>query len=110
MIDLGQPNIDLRKFFSETPVHEIDGKQVDSKALINSVSMVSMKLNSNNADHVQHLTTEGLTKQQRLEFVRDIRTDLGSDLFELSTCNRVLYVGFGVYEQLSISVLRVASR
>lgn len=110
MSDLGQPNIDLRKFFSATPVHEIDGEQIDSKSLINSVSMVSMKLNSNNAEHVQYLTTEGLSKQQRLEFIRDIRNDLGSDLFELSTCNRVLYVGFGVTcKQLSSSVLKVSS-
>lgn len=110
MVNLGQPNIDLTRFLNESPAHEINGKSVDAKALINSVSMISMKLDSNNVEHVKYLTTEGLSKNQRLEHIKKIRDNLGADLFELSTCNRVLYVGFGVdCDELESSVLTTTS-
>ena len=54
------------------------------------------KLRALEDEHVKYLTTEGLSKKQRLEFIKKIRDNLGADLFELSTCNRVVYVGFGV--------------
>jgi glutamyl-tRNA reductase len=107
---LGTPNIDLTKFFDAAPTHEINGKSVDAKTLINSVSMISMKLDSGNVEHVKYLTTEGLTKKQRLKFLNDAKQELNADLFELSTCNRVLYVGFDVTStELESSVLRTAS-
>ena len=110
MKTLGAPNIDLTKFFEAAPTHEINGKSVDAKTLINSVSMISMKLDSDNVEHVKYLTTEGLTKKQRLKFLNDIKQELNADLFELSTCNRVLYVGFDVTSsELESSVLRTAS-
>ena len=110
MKTLGTPNIDLSKFFASPPKHEIRGKTVDAKELMNSVSMISMKLNSKNVEHVKYLTTEGLTKKQRLSFLQDIKKELRADLFELSTCNRVLYVGFNVTcEELQASVLKTAS-
>ncbi len=110
MKTLGSPNINLTKFFSSPPSHEINGKAVDAKTLMNSVSMISMKLDSSNVEHVKYLTTEGLSKKQRLAFLRDVKQALNSDLFELSTCNRVLYVGFNVTcAELESSVLRTAS-
>ena len=110
MKTLGAPNIDLTKFFDAAPTHEINGKSVDAKTLINSVSMISMKLDSDNVEHVKYLTTEGLTKKQRLKFLNDVKQELNADLFELSTCNRVLYVGFDVTStELESSVLRTAS-
>ena len=110
MKTLGTPNIDLTKFFDAAPTHEINGKSVDAKTLINSVSMISMKLDSDNVEHVKYLTTEGLTKKQRLKFLNDIKQELNAGLFELSTCNRVLYVGFDVTStELESSVLRTAS-
>ena len=110
MKTLGAPNIDLTKFFDAAPTHEINGKSVDAKTLINSVSMISMKLDSGNVEHVKYLTTEGLTKKQRLKFLNDVKQELNADLFELSTCNRVLYVGFDVTStELESSVLRTAS-
>ena len=110
MKTLGTPNIDLTKFFDAAPTHEINGKSVDAKTLINSVSMISMKLDSGNVEHVKYLTTEGLTKKQRLNFLNDVKQELNADLFELSTCNRVLYVGFDVTStELESSVLRTAS-
>ena len=110
MKTLGTPNIDLTKFFDAAPTHEVNGKSVDAKTLINSVSMISMKLDSGNVEHVKYLTTEGLTKKQRLKFLNDVKQELNADLFELSTCNRVLYVGFDVTStELESSVLRTAS-
>ena len=110
MKTLGTPNIDLTKFFDAAPTHEINGESVDAKTLINSVSMISMKLDSDNVEHVKYLTTEGLTKKQRLKFLNDVKQELNADLFELSTCNRVLYVGFDVTStELESSVLRTAS-
>ena len=110
MVNLGQPNIDLTRFLNQSPVHEINGQRVDAMSLINSVSMISMKLDSSNVEHVKYLTTEGLSKKQRLDFIKKIRDNLGADLFELSTCNRVLYVGFGVdCDKLESSVLATTS-
>ncbi len=110
MKTLGTPNIDLTKFLSASPTHEIDGRQVDALELMNSVSMISMKLDSSNVEHVKYLTTEGLDKQQRLTFIQDIRKEINTDLFELSTCNRVLYVGFNITcDELEAGVMKVTS-
>ena len=110
MSDLGVPKIDLTRFFAESYVHEIDGHSVDPQKLINSVSLISMKINTENADHVKYLTTEGLSKEERLTYIKNIRETLNSDVFEMSTCNRVLYVGFGVTcEELESCVLESTS-
>ena len=110
MKTLGTPNIDFTRFFAAPPTHQINGRTVDANELMNSVSMVSMKLDSDNVEYVKYLTTEGLNKKQRLNFLRDVRAELGADLFELSTCNRVLYVGFNVTcEELKSSVLKTAA-
>ena len=110
MQNLGTPKIDLTKFLTEAPVHEVDGQNVDAESLINSVSMISMKLDSNNVEYVKNLTTEGLSKHQRLSYIKKIRKNLDADLFELSTCNRVLYVGFGTdCTELESTVLSTSS-
>ncbi len=107
--NLGMPKIDLTKFLKEPPVHEINGKSVNAQSLIDSVSMISIKLNSSNVEFVKKLTTEGLSKKQRLENNLKIREQINTDIFELSTCNRVLYVGFGIDStQLESSVLSVS--
>ena len=110
MPNLGNPKIDLTRFFSESSVHEINGRKVDSKELINGVSMISMKIDQSNVDSVKHFTSEGLSKEDRLSYVRKIRDSLDADVFEMSTCNRVLFVGFGVdSNQLESTVLKIAS-
>ena len=79
---------------------------MDARKLMMSVSMISMKLNSDNVEYVRYLTTEGLSKKQRLQYIQQLQSELGSDLIELSPCNRVLYVGFGVScKELETSVL-----
>ena len=72
MKDLGHPNIDLTRFLSAPAVHEINGQKVDAKELMNNICMLTMKIDSTNVEHVKLLTTEGLNKQQRLEFIRDL--------------------------------------
>ena len=94
MSNLGAPKIDLTRFLSASPVHEINGVAVDAMQLMNSVSMVSMKLDAENVESVKALTTEGLSKASRIEAIQKVKEHLGCDVFELSTCNRVLYVGF----------------
>tara|TARA_B100001175_G_scaffold65656_1_gene53780 strand:+ start:1026 stop:2444 length:1419 start_codon:yes stop_codon:yes gene_type:complete len=96
MNDLGHPNIDLTRFLNAPVVHEINGQKVDAQKLMNDICMVTMKIDSDNVEHVKHLTTEGLDKQQRLEFIRNLSETSQTEIFEFSTCNRVLYVGFGI--------------
>ena len=108
MKNLGPPKIDLTKLLSTPTVHTINGTTVDPIKLMNNVSMVSMKLNSDNVEEVKIMTTEGNSKDERIKFIQEIRDRVKSDVFELSTCNRVLYVGFEVNcEILEKSVLEV---
>lgn len=93
---LGAPKIDLSRFFNEAPSHVINGKKMDAKSLMDSVSMISLKLDSENVEQAKSITTEGLPLEQRLEFVQGLKSSIKHDVFELSTCNRVLYVGFSV--------------
>jgi len=107
--DLGSPKIDLTRFFSESSVHEINGRKVDSKELINGVSMISMKIDQDNVDSVKYFTSEGLSKEDRLAYITKIKNALEADVFELSTCNRVLFVGFGIdSKRLEAAILQVA--
>tara|TARA_B100001094_G_scaffold194622_1_gene188499 strand:+ start:86 stop:1477 length:1392 start_codon:yes stop_codon:yes gene_type:complete len=110
MKDLGSPNIDLSSFLNAPAVHEINGQKVDAQKLMNNISMVTMKIDSDNVEHVKHLTTEGLSKQQRFEFIRTLSEASETDIFEFSTCNRVLYVGFGIdSDKLQDSILQCTS-
>ena len=110
MKDLGHPNIDLTRFLNTPAVHEINGQSVDAQELMNNISMLTMKIDSENVEHVKHLTTEGLSKQQRLEFIRNLSDTSGTEIFEFSTCNRVLYVGFGIdSDKLLESILQCTS-
>ena len=90
---LGAPNIDLTKLSNSS--HMLDGKSYDTESLINSISMISMKINSANVEYVKNFTSEGLSKESRIDLIRNLKNELGSDVFEFSTCNRVLYVAFG---------------
>ena len=90
---LGTPNIDLTKLSISS--HSINGESHSTESLINGISMISMKINSSNVDYVKKFTSEGLSKESRIELIGKIKDNLGSEVFEFSTCNRVLYVGFG---------------
>jgi len=104
--NLGDPNIDLTKLSNSS--HTIGEKSYDTDSLINSISMITMKINSTNVEYVKKFTSEGLSKRSRIELIGKLRDKLESDVFEFSTCNRVLYVGFGVTcDELEKCVLSV---
>ena len=73
--------------------HMTDGP-TGHQSVLDGLSMISIKLASGNVEAVKSLTSEGLTLNQRLDLVRRINSNLGGEVFEFSTCNRVLYVGF----------------
>ena len=81
MNNLGPPKIDLTKLLSSPTVHSINGTTVDPIKLMNNVSMVSMKINSDNVDEVKAMTTEGYSKEERILFIQSIRERLNSDIF-----------------------------
>ena len=64
------------------------------QSVLDGLSMISIKLAPGNVEVVKSLTSEGLTLNQRLDLIRRINSNLGEEIFEFSTCNRVLYVGF----------------
>ena len=80
----------------------------EGKSLMENISMISMKLDSDTKEAVESLTTEGLPNEERNALVTELRRASGGEVFEFSTCNRVLYVGFGVPEdKLAGAVERV---
>ncbi len=60
------------------------------------VSLAALKFTSDTIDSAKELTTEGISPEQRSNYIRNISEFTGSEVFEFSTCNRVLYVGFGI--------------
>ena len=60
------------------------------------VSLVSLKFTSDNIDVAKQITTEGVPLDERENYVRNLSKYAGAEIFEFSTCNRVLYVGFGI--------------
>lgn len=107
MNNLGSPKIDISKLIIHFSSYEIEGSKSHPEKMIEGLSMVSMKLNNDNYEHVKYLSTEGLCKDRRKDFVTSLQDQLNSEVFELSTCNRVLYVGFGVpCETLEQAVLQ----
>ena len=64
---LGTPNIDLTKLSISS--HSINGESHSTESLINGISMISMKINSSNVDYVKKFTSEGLSKESRIELI-----------------------------------------
>ena len=60
--------------------------------------MASMKLDSDTKDFVEALTSEGLSSQEKVEYLANLKSAAGGEILEFSTCNRVLYVGFSMNE------------
>ena len=72
----------------------MDGDFHDPKALMNNVALVAMKFNSENIHVARSLTTEGMNKEEKLSHLSQLKETLNHDIFEFSTCNRILYLGF----------------
>ena len=58
------------------------------------VSLAALKFTSDNIDLAKELTTEGISEDERFDYVQKLSTFVGAEVFEFSTCNRVLYVAF----------------
>ena len=67
-----------------------------SHSPMDRVVMASMKLDSDTKDYVEALTSEGLSSQEKLEYLANLKSAAGGEVLEFSTCNRVLYVGFSM--------------
>ena len=65
----------------------------------NPISLAALKFTSDNIDVAKEITTEGLTDQERARYIRSLSEITSSEIFEFSTCNRVLYVGFGITKE-----------
>ena len=60
------------------------------------ISLAALKFTSENIEVAKELTTEGISEDERMKYIRKVSTFVGSEVFEFSTCNRVLYVGFDI--------------
>ena len=77
----------------------------DGESLMDGICMISMKLDSDTKKSVEALTSEGMSDSEKNILVSELRKFSGAEIFEFSTCNRVLYVGFGINpEQLILAV------
>ena len=73
-----------------------DANHVDEDKMHGKICLLSLKFNSNNIDVAKQLTTEGMSLQERVVFIQELSKSVDAEVFEFSTCNRVLYVGFDV--------------
>ena len=60
------------------------------------ISLVALKFTSENIEIARKITTEGMTELQRIDYIGNLKKEISHDIFEFSTCNRVLYAGFGI--------------
>ena len=68
----------------------------NGESLMDGICMISMKLDSDTKKSVEALTSEGMSDSEKNILVSELRKFSGAEIFEFSTCNRVLYVGFGI--------------
>jgi len=94
---LGDPNcsVDISGVASTVSDGTVASHE-NSESLMDGISMISMKLDSDTKKSVEALTSEGMSDEEKNVLVSELSNFSGSEIFEFSTCNRVLYVGFGV--------------
>lgn len=94
---LGDPNCSVDISGVASPVSDgTVASHENSESLMDGISMISMKLDSDTKKSVEALTSEGMSDEEKNVLVSELSNFSGSEIFEFSTCNRVLYVGFGV--------------
>ena len=69
-----------------------DSNHVDVDKMHGKICLLSLKFDSNNIDVAKQLTTEGMSLLERVAFIRELSKTVGAEIFEFSTCNRVLFV------------------
>ena len=77
---------------AKPPSQEAEGEPPSTKP----ISLAALKFTSDNIEVAKELTTEGISEDERTNYIRKVSTFVGSEVFEFSTCNRVLYVGFDI--------------
>ena len=77
---------------AKPPSQEAEGEPPSKKP----ISLAALKFTSDNIEVAKELTTEGISEDERMKYIRKVSTFVGSEVFEFSTCNRVLYVGFDI--------------
>ena len=73
-----------------------NSNHVDEDKMESKICLLSLKFESNNIDVAKQLTTEGLSLTERVAFIEELSRTVDAEVFEFSTCNRVLFVGFDV--------------
>lgn len=73
-----------------------NSEHVSREKMSGKICLLSLKFDSNNIDVAKRLTTEGLDLSERVSFIQQVSKAVNSEVFEFSTCNRVLYVGFDI--------------
>ena len=73
-----------------------DTKHVNEGKMGGKICLLSLKFDSSNIDVAKRLTTEGLRLSERITFIRNLSKNVDAEVFEFSTCNRVLYAGFDI--------------
>ena len=73
-----------------------DPKHVDKEKMGGKICLLSLKFDSSNIDVAKRLTTEGLRLSERVSFIQNLGKYVDAEVFEFSTCNRVLYAGFDI--------------
>ena len=72
------------------------------------VALAALKFTADNIDVAKEITTEGISEDERQQYIRKISEATSSEIFEFSTCNRVLYVGFDIQaDELSSTISRL---
>lgn len=69
------------------------------------ISLAALKFTSDTINAAQAITTEGISDDERAAYIRSISEAAQAEIFEFSTCNRVLYVGFGIEPDALCSTL-----
>ena len=93
---LSSETFDFSRFIKVQKTHSSSTSKLVE---IEDLSLVTLKLTKSTINYMKTLTTEGMNSEERLNFVRLLSNGMNGDIFEFSTCNRVLYVGFGIKPQ-----------
>ena len=75
---------------------DADSSHASEQNMASKICLLSLKFDSDNIDVARRLTTEGLRLNQRVEYLQKLSNIVETELFEFSTCNRVLYIGFDI--------------
>ncbi|DAC49637.1 MAG TPA: hypothetical protein D7H87_05730, partial [Candidatus Poseidoniales archaeon] len=73
-----------------------DPKHMDKEKMGGKICLLSLKFDSSNIDVAKRLTTEGMRLSERVSFIQNLSKYVNAEVFEFSTCNRVLYAGFDI--------------